>query len=120
MPTKGNQCIITEVHFHTSWRDVKWSVYTTEEKNQTVSQVRLELTPSCAAPNHLRGLYYKSLAAHLTPQRGRGAGEEIGTSATLSFHMVEHHTEYWCTHSQVAWVCSRASATVPHQITDRA
>lgn len=40
----------------------------------TVSPVRLELTPSCVAPNHPRGLYYRGLAAHLTPQRRRRGG----------------------------------------------
>lgn len=61
----------------------------------TVSPVRLELTPSCVAPNHPRGLYYRGLAAHLTPQwrSGGGAVGEIGTSAPLVFHMVEHHAQ---------------------------
>lgn len=81
--------------------------------NLHATPVRLELTPSSVTPNHPRGLYYKGLAAHLTPQRRRGAGGEIGTSAPLSFHMVEHHTHsrtHTCTHRQV--VCSRATASV--------
>lgn len=56
-------------------------------------------TPPCVAPNHPRGLYYKGLAAHLTLQRRRGAGRETGTSAPLSFHMVEHRAHHTGTHT---------------------
>lgn len=95
-----------------------------------MSPDRLELTPHppppLVAPNHPRGLYYKGLAAHLTPQRRRGAGRETGTSAPLSFHMVEHHTQHWRVrahthtqaHTQVAWVPQQLC--VAHQIADRA
>lgn len=86
----------------------------------TVSPVRLELTPFCAAPNHPRGLYYEGLAAHLTPQKRRGAGGEIGTSDPLSFHMVRHHTHITGTHTGSMGVQQGHCDCVPHQITDRA
>ena len=113
---KGNWCIIREVHSENVNLipiGIMCNIHYPSEETCTVSPVRLELTPSCVAPNHPRGLYYKGLAAHLTPRRGRGAGGEIGTSAPLSFHMVEHHTQYRSTnthtHAEVARVCSAAS-----------
>lgn len=78
-----------------------WNILSTLLKVK-VSPVRLELTPSCVAPNHPRGLYYRGLAAHLTPQRrSGGVVGEIGTSAPLLFHMVEQHAQQQttCTHT---------------------
>lgn len=88
----------------------------------TVSPVRLELTPSCVAPNHPRGLYYRGLAAHLTPQRRRrggcrgdwdlcSSGFPHGRAPRTRADYVHAHAH---THTQarVAWLYSRATASV--------
>lgn len=68
---------------------MKQSISTTDEKPTQCFQPGWKLTPFCVAPNHPKGLYYNSLAAHLTLQRRSGGWWETGTSAPLCFHMAE-------------------------------
>lgn len=71
--------------------------------------VKQELTSSCVAPNHPRGLYYNSLAAHLTPHRRRGGlvGRLGPLLLFLSTWLSSTHTYTHC-----AEVYSKASASV--------